>query len=132
MEPNFIINYRELSVYQTAFENAMHVLEVAREFPAEEYELLTEPLIRASRRVCVCISEAWQKRRYQSAFIGRLNQAEAEVGEVQVWLEFAVLCSYLDAQVGQALYHEYQRVLTDLDQLIEHSAVWVIPVTYES
>ena len=132
MDTNFVISYRELRVYQAACDHAMQVFELSREFPAEERELLTVPMIRASRLVSVHISQAWQRRRYQSAFVARLNQAETEAAATQAWIEFAVLCSYLDAEVGQELHHDYWLVLADLARLIEHSAAWVIPANLDA
>jgi len=49
-------------------------------------------VVKSSRLVCINIAQAWQKRRYQSAFIAKLNQAETEAATTQVWIEFAVLC----------------------------------------
>lgn len=132
MNTRFIISYRELRVYQAAFEAAIQVFEVSQAFPLEERELLTMPLLRASRLVCVYVSQAWQRRRYQAAFVARLNQAEAEAAATQVWIEFAVLCSYLNAETGQELHHNYREVLADLSRLIEHSAAWVISSDFES
>jgi four helix bundle protein len=132
MENPFVISYRELRVYQAAFESAMQVFEKSREFPIEEQKQLTPMLLRASRLVCVNIAQAWQKRRNQGAFIARLNHAETETAATQVWIEFAVLCGYLDAEIGQELHHEYQQVLADLARLIEHSAAWVVSVNAES
>ncbi|MGG6269692.1 four helix bundle protein [Leptolyngbya sp. AN03gr2] len=132
MENPFVISYRELRVYQVAFESAMQVFERSREFPAQEQDQLTMFLIRASRSVCANIAQAWQKRRSQEAFVARLNQAETEAAATQVWIEFAVLCGYLDAETGQELHHEYQQVLGDLARLSEHSAAWVVSVNAES
>lgn len=132
MENSFVISYRELRVYQTAFDSAMQVFEQSREFPVEEQDQLTTFMVRAARLVCAHIAQAWQKRRNQDAFVARLNQAETEAAATQVYIEFAVLCGYLDAEVGQELHHDYQEVLADLSRLIEHSAAWVIEVNDES
>ena len=132
MENQFIISYRELQVYETAFESAMQVFEITQTFPSEEQELLALPMLQAARLVCIYISQAWQRRRYASAFVARLNQAEAEVATTQVWLEFAVLCSYLDAEVGQELLHNYQEVLLRLSHIIEHADVWILPANSQS
>lgn len=132
MKPSFLVSYRELRVYQAACDRAMQIFDLARTFPPEEHELLTIPLVHASRLVCVHISQAWQRRRYQAAFVAKLNHAEAEAAATQVWIEFAVLCSYLDAEVGQELHHHYQLVLADLARLIEHSTAWVIPANLNS
>lgn len=132
MENPFVISYRELRVYQAAFESAMQVFEHSREFPAEEQEQLTLFLVRATRLVCTNIAQAWHRRRSQEAFIARLAQAEAEAAVTQVWIEFAVLCGYLDAEIGQELHHGYQEILADLARLIEHSAAWVVSGNVES
>lgn len=131
MENSFVISYRELRVYQTAFDSAMQVFERSGDFPVEEQEQLTLFMIRAARLVCTNIAQAWHKRRNQEAFIARLSQAETEAAATQVWIEFAVLCGYLDAEVGQELHHEYQQVLADLARLIEHSAAWIVSVNAE-
>jgi four helix bundle protein len=110
----------------------MQVFDLSQNFPSEERELLTVPMIRSSRLVCVYVSQAWQRRRYQAAFVARLNQAEAEAAATQVWIEFAVSCSYLDAEVGQELHHDYRSVLADLARLIEHATAWVTPVNPDS
>lgn len=132
MNQQFIINYRELRVYQAALDAAMQVFELSQELPPEEREHLTIPLIRATRLVCVYISQAWLRRRYQLGFIAKLNQAEIEAATAQVWLELAVLCSHLDAERGQELHHDYQQVLADLSRLIQHSAAWVLPLNLET
>jgi four helix bundle protein len=128
----FIINHRELQVYEVAFDSAMQVFEVTRTFPLEEQDRLTLPLIQSARLVCIHISQAWQRRRYRAAFVARLNQAEAEAAATQVWIEFAVLCSYLNAEQGQELLHDYREVLLRLAHLIRHADAWVLPVNVES
>lgn len=132
MNQQFIINYRELRVYQAALDIAMQVFAWSQELPPEERDHLTIPLIRATRLVCVYIAQAWLGRRYQAGFIAKLNQAEVEAATAQVCLEFAVLCSYLDAEQGQELHHDYQQVLADLSRLINHSAAWVLPLNLDS
>jgi hypothetical protein len=48
-----------------------------------------------SRSVCANLAEAWRKRRYQAAFVAKLDDAEAEAAETQTWIQFAVKCNYL-------------------------------------
>jgi four helix bundle protein len=57
-------DYRELRVYQQAFESAIHIYELTKTFSTEERYSLTDQLRRASRSVCATIAEAWRKRRY--------------------------------------------------------------------
>jgi len=87
-----------------AFEAAMRIFELTKSFPREETYSLVDQIRRSSRSVCSNIAEAWRKRRYEAAFVSKLNDAEAEAAETQVWLEFAVKCNYLDSTVGRELY----------------------------
>ena len=132
MNNQFLISYRELRVYQAAIDLAIQVFNQAQAFPLEEREHLTVPLLRATRLLCVYVAQAWLRRRYHSAFVTTLNQAEAEAAATQVWLELAVLSTYMDAEVGQELHHECRQVLAALDHLIDHAAAWVIPVDVET
>ena len=65
-------------------------------------------------RIGVNLAEAWRKRRYQGAFVSKLNDAEAEAAETQVWLQFSVECGYLDAAVGPELHTAYDHLLGKL------------------
>ena len=126
MDRDFIRSYQELQVYQLAFESAMVVFDLAKEFPAEEKERLTQPLVWSSRLVCVQVAEAWQRRRYLNAFVATLNKAEAKTAQTLTWLEFAVMCSYVDGQPGQELRQQYNQILAGLGRLIDYAPAWVI------
>lgn len=84
-----IKTHRDLDVYQMAFEAAMRIFELTKRFPKEETYSLTDQIRRSSKSVCSNIAEAWRKRRYEAAFVSKLNDAEAEAAETQVWLEFS-------------------------------------------
>jgi four helix bundle protein len=66
-----IRNYRELAVYQKAFEQAMRIFEITKSFPKEEQYSLTDQMRRASRSVCTNIGESWRKRRYPAHFVSK-------------------------------------------------------------
>jgi four helix bundle protein len=87
---------------------------------------ITSQILRSSRSVCANFAEAWQKRRYKGAFVSKLNEVEAEAAETQTWIEFAVLCGYLDAETGQELYQRYSEILTGLKRFIENADAWII------
>jgi hypothetical protein len=57
-----------MEVYEMAFEAAMRVFELSKEFPREETYSLTDQIRRSSRSVCANLGEAWRRRRYQAAF----------------------------------------------------------------
>ena len=121
-----IRSHRDLEVYQLAFEVAMEIFEITRSFPREEVYSLTDQIRRSSRSVCANIAEAWRRRRYEGAFVHKLNDAEAEAAETQTWLEFAVKCSYLEAESARPLYKAYDRILGKLVIMIRHPEKWVI------
>jgi four helix bundle protein len=126
-----IRHFRELDVYQMAMDAAMEIFELSKRFPVEEKYSLTDQVRRSSRSVCANIAEAWRKRRYPSAFVSKLSDAEAEAAETEVWLEMAVRCGYLDQAQAAALENEYERVLGKLVNMISHPEQWAIRAVRE-
>jgi four helix bundle protein len=56
---------KELTIYKKAYELAMKVFEVSKNFPVEEKFALTGQIRRTSRSVCLNLREAGAKRRYK-------------------------------------------------------------------
>lgn len=121
-----IRSHQELDVYQLAFDAAMRIFELTKQFPQEERYSLTDQIRRSSRSVCANLAEAWRKRRYQRAFVLKLNDCEAEAAETQTWIEFAVKCEYLDAEAGQELYRTYDHILGKLVKMIVNPSPWLM------
>ena len=119
-------SHRDLEVYRMAFDASLRIFDLTKTFPVEERYSLTDQIRRASRSVCANLAEAWRKRRYEAAFVSKLNDAEAEAAEVQVWLEFAVKCGYLSRELGRELYHIYDEILGKLVTMINHPDQWTI------
>jgi four helix bundle protein len=69
---------------------------------------------------------AWRKRRYEKSFVSKLSDAEAEAGETQVWLEFAVRLAYLGRDDANALYRTYDEILRTIVGMINHPESWII------
>lgn len=122
-----IQSHDELDVYRLAFETAMRIFEVSKRFPREETYSLTDQVRRSSRSVCGNIAEAWRKRRYEAAFVSKLNDAEAEAAETQVWLDFAVACEYLSEETGQELRGTYDHIIGKLVNMIFRPTPWILP-----
>ena len=78
----------ELEVYQLSVEAAMRIFELTKSFPKEEIYSLTDQIRRSSRSVSGQIAEAWRRRKYEAAFVNKLNESEGEAAETQVWLEY--------------------------------------------
>jgi len=121
-----IKTHEDLIIYQKAFDAAMTIFEVSKQFPIEERYSLTDQIRRSSRAVCANLAEAWRKRRYQASFLAKLNDCEAESAETQVWLKFAVKCQYISTEQGREIYHTYNQVLGGLVNMINHPGKWLI------
>ena len=87
---------------------------------------MTDQMRRASRSVSSNLAEAWRKRRYEAAFISKLNDCEGEAAETQVWIQYAVECQYLDRDTAVELYTEYDAVLGMLVNMITHANEWTL------
>lgn len=69
-----------------------------------------------------CAREGTRGRR----FVSKLSDSEAEAAETQVWLEFAVKCSYLSPATSNELSAAYDNVLGKLVNMISHLEQWRI------
>lgn len=121
-----IENHTDLQVYQKALEAAMKIFDLSKAFPREETYSLTDQMRRSSRSVCANLAEAWRKRRYERSFISKLSDAEGEVAETQVWLEFAVKCRYMKRDEAAALYKTYAEIIGTFVGMINHPETWVL------
>ena len=121
-----IKSHKDLKAYQKAFDAAMQIFELSKKFPKEEKYSLTDQIRRSSRSVCANLAEAWRKRRYEAAFIAKLNDSEAEAAETQTWLDFAVECNYLDKEKGQQLSEQYDQILGILVKVINNPQPWLL------
>jgi four helix bundle protein len=117
-------DYRELQVYQSAFESAMQVFELTKSFPREETYSLTDQIRRSTRSVCSNIAEAWRKRRYPASFVSKLSDSDAEAAETQVWLDFALRSKYIDAQTHAVLYDRYNHICAQLTTMMKDPDSW--------
>jgi four helix bundle protein len=126
MTRELVKTYRELEVFQTAFDVAMEIFEMSKKFPVEERYSLTDQIRRSSRSVCANLGEAWRKRRYQAAFIAKLIDCQAEATKTQIWIEFAVKCQYLEVEAGRRLYKTYDRILGQLVNMVKTASTWIV------
>ncbi|NEQ67224.1 MAG: four helix bundle protein [Symploca sp. SIO2D2] len=126
MEKQPIKSHEDLEVYQIAFDAAMEIFEMSKQFPVEERYSLTDQIRRSSRSVCANLAEAWRKRRYEAAFIAKLNDCESEAAETQTWLKFSVKCGYLDVETGREIYSKYNQILGILVTFIKNPSPWLL------
>ncbi|MCL6494264.1 MAG: four helix bundle protein [Ignavibacterium sp.] len=114
------LSFRDLTLYKKAFELAMKIFELSKTFPKEETYSLTDQIRRSSRSVCICISEAYRKRKYQAYFISKSSDADMENSEKQVWLDFAYKCGYLNKNDYTNLINQSEEIGKLLNHMIEN------------
>jgi four helix bundle protein len=96
-------HWKDLLAYKKAYELAMKVFHISKRFPPEERYSLTDQVRRSSRSVCTNIAEAFRRKRYKDYFISKLNDAETENTETQVWFDFQKDCGYITLQEFEEL-----------------------------
>jgi four helix bundle protein len=121
-----IVTHNDLEVYRRAFEASMKIFDLSKLFPREEMYSMTDQMRRCSRSIATNLGEAWRRRRYEKAFVSKLNEVEGEIAETQVWLEYAVRCEYMARDEAANLYAEYNRVMATVVGMINHPEKWVI------
>jgi len=96
-------HYKELLAYQKAYQLAMKVFHVSKKFPPGEKYSLVDQIRRSSRSVCANLAEAYRRKRYKDYFISKLNDAETENAETEVWLDFSKDCNYIAVEEYEEL-----------------------------
>jgi four helix bundle protein len=105
-----IRSVKDLKVYNLAYELAMEIFEIAKNFPKEEMYSLTDQIRRSSRSVAINIREGFAKRKYEQVFIRHLNDALGSSEETRGWLKFSLDCKYISQEQQQRLDSRYDEV----------------------
>ncbi|MFP2996118.1 four helix bundle protein [Spongiivirga sp. MCCC 1A20706] len=92
------MGFKTLIAYQKAFDLAMEIFQISKNFPQEEKYDLTSQIRRSSRSVCASIAEAYRKRQYEKHWKSKLSDADSENSETQLWLDFALACEYISIE----------------------------------
>lgn len=112
-----IRHFRDLEVYRRAFDAAMRIFQITKEFPPEEKYSLVDQIRRASRSVCSNIAEGWRKRKYKAVFQNKLTDSMQEASETQCWLEFSLTCNYIDQNLFSEFDNEYEEIILMLNSM---------------
>jgi len=107
----------------------MELFQLSKSWSKDERFSMTDQVRRSSRAVCANIAEAWRKRLYVANFVSKLSDANAEAGETQVWLDFALACGYMDEPTHHKLYLLYDQVSGGLIKMIASLEGWCGPAS---
>jgi four helix bundle protein len=117
-----IKHFRDLEVYRRAFNAAMEIFQMTKDFPAEEKYSLVDQIRKASRSVCANLSEGWRKRRYVAVFKNKITDSMQEASETQCWLEFSLHCGYIVQDTFSRLDDEYEQIIAMLNSMEMNAA----------
>jgi four helix bundle protein len=93
--PEQILSFRDLRVYQKAFDLQEAIFRISKTWPHEEKFSLTDQARRSSRSIGANLAESWAKRNYPAHFISKLTDADGELQETSHWLATALACQYI-------------------------------------
>ena len=119
-----ILSFRDLHVYQAAFDLQQRVFKATKRFPKEETYSLTDQFRRASRSVGANIAEAWAKRIYRAHFVSKLSDADAEQTETQHWIETSLACHYLSQAERDAMIAQCEEIGRKLGKMMAEPEKW--------
>jgi four helix bundle protein len=115
-----INSFRDLIVYQKAYQSAMEIFEVTQTFPKEEKYSLTDQIRRSSRSITSNIAESWAKRIYPKSFISKLSDSLGEEYETESWLDYSRDCNYITTETHSKLMSNYDEVRKMLISMINN------------
>ena len=124
--PQKIQYHWQLDVYELSVQAAMEIYQLSKAFPKEEIYSLTDQMRRSSRSVSGQIAEGWRRRKYEAAFVNKINEAEGEAAETQVWLEYSVKCEYMSREDGARLHKTYDQIIGKLVNMGNNPLKWVL------
>jgi four helix bundle protein len=102
--------YKDLKLYQLAYQLALDIHEITKGYPKEEKYSLTDQIRKSSRSVPTNLAEAWKKRRYEKAFLSKIVDCAGEAGETEVWLDFSKDFGYISNEQHTDLTERYEEV----------------------
>jgi four helix bundle protein len=120
-------HFRDLIVYRRAFDLALVIFNLSKEFPKEEQFALTSQIRRASRGICSNLAEGWRKRRYEAVFKNKLTDAMQEASETQCWLEFAHACDYISTEQFDQYDKECEEIIAMLNSMEFNASKFCYP-----
>jgi four helix bundle protein len=116
-----IINsFKDLIVYQKAYDLSIEIFYLTKSFPKEERYSLIDQIRRSSRSIAANIAEAWSKKIWPKHFVSKLSDSLGEEYETEVWLDYCKDCGYINEKTYSELKKQYNEVRKILISLIKN------------
>ena len=112
--------YRDLEIYQLAYELAMKIHYMSLKFP--KYVLYEEgsQIRRSSKGVASTIVEGYGRRKYKNDFIKFLVYAQASCDETEVHLNFIRDSGYISNEIYDELREENDKLGKKINKFIQY------------
>jgi four helix bundle protein len=94
----------------------MEIFAITKKFPKEETYSLTDQIRRSSRSVCICMLEAYRKKRYPAHFVSKVTDSDMENSETSGWLDFSLACNYITKET----YMQLLGINAEIGRLLNH------------
>ncbi len=117
---------KDLDVYKKAYNVAMEIFSLTKQFPREEMYGLTNQVRRSSRSVAMNLREAWAKRRYEAHFVSKLTDCDGENAETETSLDFALDCGYITEENHKNLILQNREVGKMLGSMIKNPMPFIL------
>jgi four helix bundle protein len=114
-----IKTFRDLEVYQEAYQLMLIIHDAVKKLPVFERNDLASQMRRASKSCPSNIAEGWAKRRFEKEFKKYLENAIGSANEMEVHLETARDLNYLQRDLCDKVMLRYQHLggkLTNLQR----------------
>lgn len=105
-----IKTFTDLEIYQTSHQLAMRIFFLSAKFPVDEKFSLTDQIRRSSRSIAANIAEGWGKRIYPLQFKKHLVHSLGSLEETKSWLIFLKDCKYLQTEIFDELFIDYDNL----------------------
>ncbi|MBI2327462.1 four helix bundle protein [Candidatus Curtissbacteria bacterium] len=103
-----IKSFRDLEVYQEAYQLMLIVHKAVEKFPVYERNDLASQMRRASKSCPSNIAEGWAKRRFEKEFKKHLDSLLGSANEMEVHIDTARDLNYWEKDFCEALLKRYQ------------------------
>lgn len=117
---------KDLDVYKKAYNVAMEIFSLTKQFPREEMYGLTDQVRRSSRSVAMNLREAWAKRRYEVHFVSKLTDCDGENAETETSLDFALDCGFITEENHKNLILQNREVGKMLGSMIKNPMPFIL------
>jgi four helix bundle protein len=98
----------------------MEIFKISRRFTPEERYPLTDQIRRSSISVCICLLEAYRKKRYVAHFISKVTDSDMENSETSGGSDFAIACKYITDEEYKTLFNQNEEVGKLLNHMINN------------